>query len=491
MNLSFRSGSFLKAVLYISGVFLFLSYFFLKHYIDYVELLESWFVFKGLAYYKDFSAYHLPLARLIMVPLHQLTNWDLRISPPVGLFFSLGTLYFIYQIAKKYFSYIASSAALIFFSILYWYYGTQILYFPEQMMGFLLTVSLFIFLKVSTQKSPSYKLIFLLGLFLSLTITSGILTSITIVTLLLIAPCILFTKPNFQKNLGVLVIGASIPATILLIYVLSNNIFWEFIQWNFLYYFYTYSRHNRPSVLDLPWKSLFIFLSPFIALIFYYLLNIKTKKSQLTNLFLLLSSTTLPFILFSVYHPRHLIFALPILSLSLAALIDLPKNTSKKSILALLFTYLMYALLTIISPWYISNLHYNSFNKIFNQPNPGDGMYESIEWIRKNSSGADTIMVFGNSYFYFASDRVPASRPNSGIPYAWEPFSMVKKELNSKLPKYWIIDQEFMKRMLNQYKRPDMVDFLNQQLSTCYKLTSKFKHIHIYQKTCPQTSLPI
>lgn len=111
-------------------------------------------------------------------------------------------------------------------------------------------------------------------------------------------------------------------------------------------------------------------------------------------------------------------------------------------------------------------------------------MDKTVQWIKKNTKLTDTLMVFGDSLFYVRSNRLPSTRASAGMPYAWEPFGGVKGEIENNLPNYWIIDEQFKNRFVKNYNKKDMLDFMENELSRCFKLVKEFPLWQVWLKTC-------
>jgi len=467
-------NKFPKIALFLSSFWLILLFLFNKHYVDTLEAVESWFVAKGLIYYKDFAAYHFPLGKIVMIPIHHLTSWNFATIPIIGLFIGLSTLLLIYYFGKRFLSQKGTVAALLFFSFLYWYTATQILYYHTQLLQFFLMGAIFLYFSLdqSKQKLSKFK-IFFLGVLLSLTELTQQLASVTILFFTILVIILTLQRSSsryeFAKNITIFLLGGFIPLLILSIYFYLNNAFSDFYKWNIPYYL-TYA--HSPTAGIIPTDKLLIVYAPVALLILIIVSASKKLKIDLT--LACLAITTLPVIIFGVFHWYHVTYALPILTLCFgrvfsttsSKLISIAKHT--------LLTILTISLIFIIIPWHLSQKGQPSL-MIYNDIQPGDGMYEAVLWTKTNTSENSRFMVIGNSLFYVRSNRLPASRPNKGIVYAWEPFNEVKKELIAKPPDYWVIAHPYLRRMIPDYKKDYMVNFINQQLNNCYK--QEYKNI--------------
>ncbi len=194
----------------------------------------------------------------------------------------------------------------------------------------------------------------------------------------------------------------------------------------------------------------------------------------------------MPLILFGIYHPHHLLFALPVMALTAGFVYDLLKGNQKRAVLIGCFAILVFSFIYLkdLLPRLKRNFVFGPNFTITNDTVPGDGMFEAIEWMKVNSSPADKIMVVGDPLFYVRSNRLPASRPSEGIPHNWQPFDQIKAELEATPPKFWVVDDGLITRMIKDFKTPYMVDYLNETLNKCYKSQGKFGGTQVWQRIC-------
>lgn len=479
-----------KITLIFSIIFLVFIFIFTKHYIDLSETIETWLAFKGLAYYKDFSVYHFPLGRISLLPIHILFNWTFIESPFIGLFISIAILTLLYFIGKRFLSKTGNSLSLIFFTMFWWYVATQVTYDHEMMMGFFLTCSLVIFFNIYQSSIITTKKVFLLGIFSSLTLLTGQLSGITVVTLIFLTLILnklkkYKNKLPFSKPLLWVSLGFAIPWVVMLLYIAKIGALYDFYKWNIPYYF-TYASDTKLSLLQLPWRDLGIYYSPLIVLSILVLLDyIKNKKIHKLELMLIvLDTATLPFNLFSVFHPRHLLYSLPLVAITAGFAFDhksIQKGIKKKLIFIwIILTALLF--ITIIFPYYRNHFIYPPSLRIFNDITPGDNVYETVYWLRDNTPKNATIMVLGDGLIYVRADRLPASRPSRGIPYSWVPISEVRKELLAKPPDYWIVDQQFVLRLRTNYPTFGVLGFVDNEMLRCYTLQKTFAKWQIWKR---------
>lgn len=473
-------------VLLVSVFWLIFLFLFNPHYVELTVTLETWFPYKGLIYYKDFAAFHFPLGRLILYPIHLITDWNLEVDPFVGLFVGILNLLIIYLFGRRYLSKFSLSFSLIFFSLFFWYAATGILYFHEMLIGLGLTILIFMILKQITSQNTSPLLNFSTGLLISFIELTGQIATITLAFIFIAQISINFYSKNFLKNILFLIYGLLIPIIFISGYFYLNGALWHFFEYNITYYL-LYAGYQKSLLTDLPPGELFIYYLPTIFYLILFLLNLTGKlKFNLQNYFILtLSLTTIPFILFSLYHLHHLNYSLPIQALLFGSALNLLTRKMDNWIPLLtitLFIFLFLSYITIIR-WHFERIvlppDFTIKNDIY--PNSTDPMNDAINWILKNTSPNSKIMVVGDAMFYMRSNRLPASRPSKGIPYAWNPFERVKTEITNNPADYWIIERQFYKKLVTIYKQEEMQIFVDELLSS-YKLVKKYDTWEIWEK---------
>ena len=463
-----------------------------KHYIELADTMDSWLIWKGLIFYKDFDSFHLPLGKIILQPLHILSNWDFRLDPLLGLALGIATLATIYLIGNYKKRLISTSVSLLFFSIFYWYTGTGIEYFHEQLTGLLLAVSILFLLKYFESKnSPkSNTASFILGILIGLTLLAGQVVSLTlgaIVVLFMLYSPSAKTKDKF-KNLFLLFLGAAIPFLITSIYFVQKNAFQDFFYKNFTYYLFRYLKYGRSPISSLP-EFLMPFYLPLLILIIEITNNVirKQKLIKFDIMFLILCLSTIPFGIFSVFHPHHLTYALPVLALSAGYIFaNLWKrgHVQKVFIVIASLTFLLTTLLWVI-PWYFFNLKVATDWTIANANTPPNtnGTYETVAWIQKNTLPTTRILVIGNPFFYILSDRLPSIVSGSNMEYVWQNnIDNIKKQVSQSQPEYWILSDSYIRRLIKNYDFHAEMDFINEELKSHYTLKEQFIEWQIWQR---------
>lgn len=517
----------------ISILWLLLIFLINPHYIELTGVLETWFLSRGLVYYKDFAAYHFPLGRLILLPVHLLSNWNLELDPLVGLVMGIGTLIVIYMFGRRFLTPIATSISLIFFSVFFWFVATGVLFFHEIMIGFLIALIIFLLFQIYNDKKISSKKNLILGIFISLTELTGQIVTLTLIAILFVSSLhILKNKSKRIVSISSLIIGLVIPFVLLSIYFLAKNALGEFYFYNLNYYLY-YANYQKDSFFLLPLIELFTFYLPLFILGIFAMVNTLRKKLVEKNILLILtiSVSTIPAIFFSIYHQHHLNYVLPILAITAGFAYDYSKkfNQLGKKVFIVGATYFFVIFFCVILNWHLSRFVYPPNFKIGNDLYRGNNefiinlvelikrkiillfvpeeianfyyfqdtqiktpyvlytddnpIYSTVSWLKENTTNQTKIMVMGDPIVYLRSNRLPSARPSKSIPYGWEP-TLIKREIENNRPDYWVISRQFLRQLVDNNNRPDIVDFVSQELKNCYFLRIENQGMEIWQKRC-------
>lgn len=482
-----------RNTLILSCLFLIIIFLINPHFIELTGVLETWIQYKGLTLYKDFFGLHFPLGRWVLFPFRFLFNWNFEVDPVLALIVGLLNLVVIYLFRKTFLTQLGTSVALIFFSIFFWFDGTGIIFDHEILIGLLLTILIYIYSK--NFKKFNYKTVFGIGILISLIELTGQIVSLILGLLgLMFIFKIKSQKTELSKNLVWFFLGIALPFILISIFFYSKSALGEFLYYNTIYYT-TYASFTKTPFWRLPLKELAAYYAPLLALIIIFLLDLITNINK--RLFTLnfanpslqligLGISTIPFILFSLFHPHHLSYALPVMALLAGLSVDKLKELSSKKRL-IIYTYLLYVIIvftTSILPWHLNRIIWPPSLKIANDTYPGDDMYTTVLWVKNNTPFNSKIMVLGDGMFYVRSDRLPASRPSRAIPYSWRPFDKIKPELLANPPDYWVIGDDFINRLKNDYYEYDMLDFVSQQLKQCYQQKLNNQGWHVWQRIC-------
>lgn len=462
----------------------------LPHLIFHPGVLFSWFISEGLIFYRDFVNPHFPFATFFIYPFFLLSNWNLEIEPIISVILSIFTLVAIYLIIIRFLSKTAVTVSLLFFAILFYYFSTAIQYNLETVIGLLVAILIY---RISSYLNVGKLTAF--GLFLdgvligAAELTGQIATAILGVMFLVITYQALFKKsrPALRWRFGVIFLaGIFIPFLLISLYFIKNNAFTDFFNINIPYYF-TYLKLARVGspLENLPWKDILLFYAPLVAnlpLIF----DKNNKKLRLV--LMLMAIVSIPSIIFSVFHPHHFLFVLPILTILTGFAFDglKTKLNFRKLIIIFSFLYIIYHISTSILPWYWERITAPPKYRIANAVWPGTSMYQATEWVKNNTKKADRILVAGDGMFYFSSQRLPSTNRQAVLPWHYKPINQTSLIIQETRPDYWIIDTNYLERLSASWgwNSPEITEFIKDELNSCYQKTVTFSEWEIWGKFC-------
>lgn len=450
----------------------------LPHVVWTPSFMGTWFTSKGLIYYRDFIQTHFPLSHLVVYPLLKLFNWNLEIEPIFSFLILILTLIFIYLINKS----ISSSnkgfwISGIFFSTLYWYFSTWVQYSQEALTGLVLTIIFLLLIKTYLNKVITLRNFFLMGLLLSLAELSGQIASpivfVFIISILFMLKTKLSDKKRLTKNIFIFALGVLLPIIVVCTYFLIKGVFGDFYYWNIPYYL-IYSKLSQARPGALPIKDIMLFYLPPLILIFS-LLTSKWKIDYFPKkILLILCISTIPSVIFSVFHPHHFLFGLPLISLSWVYILRGVKNKRLNNIFLLSAIFVTGYLLYSKYPWYKDKLKFGSPTINLSKVTENDTQLGTIAWLNENSTQLDRIIVVGDPVLYYRADRLPANKYFSVLPWHYLPIDKTANEFKQKKPTFWIIDNLYKERLITSWKSPEILKFIDNQLlnySMVYKNT--------------------
>lgn len=459
------------------------------HYIELGNVINTWFMSKGLIYYQEFPSFHFPIGRIALLIVYILSDFDLRYGPVLALMLGLLTSYTIYCFSIKHFSNTAAFISLSLFALLYWVGTSHIEYTHEAFIGAGLALVLYYFFSLLTTNKFHPITMFIVGLLISITELGGQITSLTltVVVFSLIYFSIKKHTASYAKTLiESLCCGLILPFALIFVYFGYKNALSDFFYYNIAPYFY-YLNSTQKDFWSLPGYQLLVYYIPLICIACIIAQRLIAHQSaKLTEILLLiLGLSTIPFIVFGIYHPHHLLYALPLMSIMAGYAWDLAQRDKYTTYtVAFLLSILLIIFKLDMYPTFKQRIIFPPNFNIVNDTYPGDGMYEAIQWMRANSSSNARIMVVGDPLFYLKSDHLPSSRSSEGIPHNWQPFDNIKDEIAYSPPDYWIIADELTSRIAKDFDRPEIIEFLDQQITTCYKLQVKYKTWAIWERIC-------
>lgn len=432
--------------------------------------IENFFMSKGLIIYKDFVDTYPPIYKLLLWPIHSIFNYDLRITIYLSLLINLAIIILLCIFTKRYLKPWAGIFALLFFALWNSYILPLNLLEPEAMIGFLLLVSCFLFLKWLENKQA--KIAFVLGLILALVI------SVKQITLL---PVIAFAGIMFvyeKRSLKWLLAGIILPYIPVFIWFAMKGALRDAFFWNILHYlggYYPYSERGRETrdVINFAILSTPIFT----ALIWLVKKGFRQKKvDKKLAVVTLPAAALLPAIWFSVFFPNRFLSILPISSLLfgwiLETLSDKIKNTNERVLISVLVLVLLipqaWRITTEIVPAYIENIKKKQEVEIYNQHLPGSPEYEIAQWFKENTPEDTKILVFGDAMLYFDAQRLPANNRVYALPWLYRPLPEFEKLLQEKPPVYWLVDERLFERF-EQLGDAEMAEFIKNHLDQSYQ----------------------
>lgn len=436
---------------------------------------------------------HFPLTTFIIFPFYLLTNWNLNIEPLASLIVGILTLASVFIAARIFLNKWGTVVSIAFFSLFYYFSSTSIQYSMEQLIGLLLIILLYKVILTIYLKQVNKLNLVILGVLIGLTELSGQIVTFSLAALFLFLAY--FTKKIIPILAGILL--SFIP---FLLYLLFNNALFEFLNQNIFYYSIYIKLARAGSPLDsLPWNIILGFYLPLLMVIPILLKRkvMESRRKDTVNLLFIMSFVSIPSVVFSVYHPHHFLYILPVNSLLAGLSIDLifsKKYENHKKIIVSPIVLFLFIFLSNILPWYLDRIGkyneglkpYNYKSKIINDVTPNTNMYYAVDWIKKNTKQDDNLLVAGDSLFYFRSDRIPANKLHTVLPWHYKPISESSEIIRRDRPDYWVIDSNFIKRLRSSsgWSSPEISQFIDEELKACYRKKVSFDEWEIWGKTC-------
>jgi len=469
-------------LLFLTNLIVFLR---LPHVVWIPSFVGTWLTSKGLIYYRDFIQTHFPLSHLVVYPFLKLFNWNLEVEPFFSFFILILTLIFIYLINRS----VSLSrkgfwVSGIFFSTLYWYFSTWVQYSQEALIGLVLTIVFLLLIKACSNRTIPKNKLFFIGLLLSFAQLSGQVASPTvivfIISILFMLKIKLSGKKEFLNNIFIFALGILLPLMAICVYFLIKGALGDFYYWNIPYYLiYSKLSQARPGIL--PIKDIVLFYLPPLILIFS-LLTAKWKIGGFPKkILLILCISTIPSVIFSVFHPHHFLFGLPLISLSWVYILRDGRNKRLDNIFLLSAIFVTGYLLYSKYFWYQDKLKFASPTINLSRVTENDTQSETIAWLNKNSTLSDRIIVVGDPVLYYRADRLPANKYFSVLPWHYLPLDQTAVEFTNKRPNFWVIDNLYKKRLITSWKSPEILKFIENQLLN-YKIVYKNTEWEIWKK---------
>lgn len=433
-------------------------------------LLEAWYAYKGLVFYKDFTTTYLPFLHLIMVPFHMLFGFTqfptIVLSPIISITTFLLLIYFSWKFLSGWIRFIPP----LFF--LFWDPILNENHFSTASFQGLINLLIFI-IWIFWFRKPKRIYSFWIGFF----------SSINFLSLQMVAPFIgiisisllyrYFKKEARLDSLLTYSLGFLIPVLMVLIYFLSKNALWDLYYWNILYYLQDYPYAES---LGRGFTNTLIFFAVFSPLISFtipaYLL-VKKKFFERLELFsineyffifLSIFSLTLTF-WFAIFHPVRFQIGMPLSAILLGIYLHefiRHKKLFISNLLILLFIGLLNIWVSIeyIIPKYESMFNHPQKYPILTAVYQDDPMFETIKWIKSHTKEMDKIIVLADPLFYLETNRLPAHRrATKNLPFLWMPLDGLDDELRKSPIAYWVIDERLIQDRFVEYGYPLVSDF--------------------------------
>lgn len=410
--------------------------------------LESWLVSRGLVFYKDFGGQYLPFLRLLMIPIHNIFGLNQYTTIALAPITTVAVLYLLFLAGRKWLEGWFSLIPIVFFSIWHTFLSNNH-FLATSFLG--LTVLMSVILWISWWERPTLKKSFLIGLLSA----ASIFTMQIVLPFLVILNVSLFLKFTKSRIKSIaphfLALGAGflIPTLIISIWFLFKGALTDLYNLTIKYHLtnYPYASLGRET------ESIFVFLSIHLPVII--VLFTKFKLSKKISLFFSLLLLPLAF-WFAIFHPIRFEISLPAFALVFGiATQGLMKNKTgklRKTGIGLLSVILAINLFTIlkykVESYKVKLFETKYLYEIISEVYPGDPMYTSIEWMKKNSDPQEKIFVLADALFYIKTDRLPANRRAvASEAFVYVPFEDFKSEIQASWPAYWVIDERQWRRM--------------------------------------------
>ena len=199
--------------------------------------------------------------------------------------------------------------------------------------------------------------------------------------------------------------------------------------------------------------------------------------------------STIPTIIFSVFHPHHFLYALPLLAILGGLTIDYTfklKNRSLKIFLIIVWLIFAQQMIFQVLPWYWQKFQSSKGMVLVNDLTTQDSMYPPVVWVKDNTSQDATLLVTGDTLFYLKADRLPANKYFTVLPWHYKPLDKTISTIQSNRPDYWVIAPSYLKRLSQseEWNSPEITQLIQDELQRCYSKKIEFPDWQIWQKIC-------
>lgn len=449
--------------------------------------LNTWLYQQGLIPYKDFVDPHFPLSYLMMYPWLLLTNWHWETDPILALVIAILTLITIYYFGQRMLKTSGLIVALIFFSIYYWYFSTWVQISQEAIQGLMILPLLFFLLR-SASRLISLKAAFFFGVGVAVLELTGQIVTPTAAIMLIILVALVVKQVGRSKKLTKyllsLAAGLLLPVTVVSSYFAFRGALGDFFFWNISYYL-TYAKLSQVNPGIPPWSDILIFSSSLVVLALA-LISKQLPQSRRSSIWIvfLLGLVSLPAITLAIFHPHHFLFALPIMALAVGLATQIAWEIPKLKLIGLLMLGLiLWQAGSIVLPNLTSRFITGWQPRVLTAGQDLN-QQQAIDWLVTHPSKHSRILVVGDPLFYFRSNRLPANSRFTVLPWHYLPLGESKKVIDQQPPTFWVIDKNYLQRLVTGWKTPQIAEFIEDELSRCYQQVFSNLEWLVWERRC-------
>lgn len=316
----------------------------------------------------------------------------------IGVIIGVQTL--IFESAKKTFKSTKTAfLTSLLFLIVHPFFEGNVLWI-DSFMPFVLLPSFYLLSqKLDNRRS------FLVGMFMGL----AVLLKQVAVPLAVLVAIYMFLYRKKQKTFSAFFLGATLPALALLLFVIKNNIFEDFLFWAGTFNLTTYAEMGRKYA---TFRQLLAAGVVYMPAILISLQGLRSKKRHLPLLSIFFLTSLL--YAYARFDYVHLQPSLPFAILLLASF----WSTLPKKIASILFIIYLIPVIWVSSKYYINNI--GDGVRFF-----GDTEYKVAEKILTYSEKGDSIFMFGTLPHMY---QMTSTRPPNDIFVFQFPWFMVEAE---------------------------------------------------------------
>lgn len=450
-------------------------------------LVESWFVSKGLFFYKDFAGTYLPLLRMLMVPYHVVFGFTQEATIFLAPATAIATMLILFWASIKYLSSWYKFFPLIFFVLWNQFIGENH-FTTAAFLGILVLMTVILWWEF--YQNPQHIKAFFLGLLSIFCVLTLQLMASFVSVILLSTMFKIIRNRNWRRILIFYLIGFLTPSILVLAIITLNQALPDFYYWTIIYHLtsYPYDSFGKSLRDTLTFVSIH---SPLVLLGLggYYALFKKDYSFSLQLFFLLLAILALAVSFwFALFHPLRFQITLP----AVALIFGLSLQVASKSGLNFRLLGILVAIGILwfnfkniygyVLPKYEEILDNPPKRQIVSWVYVDDPMYKTASWVKQNTPEDSKIFVLGDLLFYKEAERLISSpRGASNIPMAYYQFDNFVREIKQRPPDYWVIDERNFRRF-KEFGYGHLVSRF-QQLLGCQEVVARFDYWTISRHT--------